>query len=224
MKKAYAYLRVSGRGQIEGDGFKRQEIAIREFARAHDIKIAAVYREEGVSGTSELQGRKALLELLAQQANGVEFVLIEKLDRLARDLMVQENLIGDIQKRGFSLISVAEPDLLQNDPTRKLMRQMMGAIAEYEKMMIVLKLKGARERMKARNGKCEGRKRYGTKTGEAAVVERMKDLRSSGLSFARIAARLNSEGVSTRTNGTWWHGYAVNQILERHRPSGKRVR
>jgi DNA invertase Pin-like site-specific DNA recombinase len=102
---------------------------------------------EGISGTSELHGRKALLELLAKQANGAQIVLIEKLDRLARDLMVQENLIADIQKRGFRLISVAEPDLLENDPTCKLIRQIIGAISEYVKQMIVLKLRGAlRER------------------------------------------------------------------------------
>jgi DNA invertase Pin-like site-specific DNA recombinase len=102
---------------------------------------------EGISGTSELHGRKALLELLAKQANGAQIVLIEKLDRLARDLMVQENLIADIQKRGFRLISVAEPDLLENDLTCKLIRQIIGAISEYVKQMIVLKLRGAlRER------------------------------------------------------------------------------
>jgi DNA invertase Pin-like site-specific DNA recombinase len=61
-----------------------------------------------------------MMEALA--ANGTKLVLIEKLDRLARDLMVQETIIGDLKKRGFELVSVTEPDLLQNDPTRILMR------------------------------------------------------------------------------------------------------
>ncbi len=215
MNRAFAYLRVSGRGQIEGDGFKRQEIAIRAYAEAHGFKVCKVFREEGVSGASELHGRKALLELLTQQANGAQIVLIEKLDRLARDLMVQENLIADIQKRGFRLISVAEPDLLENDPTRKLMRQIIGAISEYEKQMIVLKLRGARERAKARHGKCEGRKLYGTRTGETDVIAQMKALRESGSSFRRIAAVLNVGGTKTRTTGKRWHGSAVSQILKR---------
>ena len=51
MTNAHAYLRVSGKGQVEGDGFTRQLKAIREYAAAHDIKIVNVYREEGVSGT-----------------------------------------------------------------------------------------------------------------------------------------------------------------------------
>jgi DNA invertase Pin-like site-specific DNA recombinase len=215
MNRAFAYLRVSGRGQIEGDGFKRQELAIRAFAEARGFKVSKVFREEGISGASELHGRRALLELLAQQANGAPIVLIEKLDRLARDLMVQENLIADIQKRGFRLISVAEPDLLENDPTRKLMRQIIGAISEYEKQMIVLKLRGSRERAKAQHGKCEGRKLYGTRIGETDVIKRMMELRKTGASFRRIAAALNAEGVKTRTTGKRWHGSAVSQILKR---------
>ena len=53
MKKTHAYLRVSGEGQVEGDGFTRQLKAIRDYAAAHDMKIVSVYREEGVSGTKE---------------------------------------------------------------------------------------------------------------------------------------------------------------------------
>jgi DNA invertase Pin-like site-specific DNA recombinase len=107
MTKAHAYLRVSGKGQVEGDGFTRQLKAIREYAAAHDIKILNVYREEGVSGTKESADRPAWSELVtALHANGVRVVIIEKLDRLARDLMVQETIIADLRKHGFELISV----------------------------------------------------------------------------------------------------------------------
>jgi hypothetical protein len=66
------------------------------------------------------------------------------------------------------------PDLLQDDPSRKLMRQIFGAIAEYEKTMIVLKLRGARQRARARDGRCEGAKPFGALPGEAEVLERIK--------------------------------------------------
>ena len=59
--------------------------------------------------------------------------------------MIQEHIIQDLQRRGIALVSVAEPDLCSDDPTRKLMRQIMGAIAEYDKTMTVLKLRGARQ-------------------------------------------------------------------------------
>src|SRR5579862_4599655 len=112
MQKAFAYLRVSGKAQISGDGFPRQIDAIRRYAKANDIRIIDVFREEGVCGATELENRPALMALFeALAANGTKLVLIEKLDRLARDLMVQETIICDLRKQGFDLISVAEPDL-----------------------------------------------------------------------------------------------------------------
>ena len=152
--------------------------------------------------------------MTALHANGVKLVMVEKLDRLARDLMIQETIIGDLRKNGFDLVSVSEPDLLQDDPSRKLMRQIFGAIAEYEKTMIVLKLRGARQRMKAKSGRCEGAKPFGDLPGEVAVIDRMKALRASGMGFDKIAEELNAEGVNPR-RGLKWYGTSVNKILGR---------
>lgn len=215
MQKAFAYLRVSGKGQVDGDGFTRQLGAIKTYAAAHNIKIVRVFREEGVSGTKDLEDRPALLELMtALHSNGVKSVVVEKLDRLARDLMIQETIIGDLRNNAFDLISVAEPDLLQDDPSRKLMRQIFGAIAEYEKTMIVLKLRGARQRQKARTGRCEGAKLYGELPGEAPILERLRALRASGMGFGKIAGALNADGIKPR-RGVRWGGYTVNKILSR---------
>jgi DNA invertase Pin-like site-specific DNA recombinase len=219
MTKAFAYLRVSGKGQIQGDGFPRQLAAIKGYAQSHEIKIARVFREEGVCGATESADRPAWSELMtALHADGIRTILIEKLDRLARDLMVQEATIADLQKHGFALISVAEPDLMAADPTRILMRQLMGAVAQYDKSQIVLKLRGARQRIKAATGRCEGRKPYGEREGEAAVLERMRQLRASGMAYRKIAALLNTEGVPTRTAGARWRGFTVNGILRHLRP------
>jgi DNA invertase Pin-like site-specific DNA recombinase len=213
MTKAFAYLRVSGKGQVDGDGFPRQLAAIKGYAQSQGIKLVRAFREEGISGATDLENRPALLELLeALAANGTRLVLIEKLDRLARNLMVQETIIADIQKRGFELISVAEPDLLQTDPSRVLMRQVFGAIAQYEKAMIVAKLRAARQRTKARTGRCEGRKPFGYYEGEQQALDRMKALRGAGLGFDRIADVLNTEGFKLRTGQRWW-GRTINNIL-----------
>src|ERR1044072_5160878 len=101
---------------------------------------------------------------------------------------------------------------MASDPTRILMRQMMGALAEYDKSMIVLKLRGARLRKRAKDGRCEGRKPFGYFEGEAAALTRMKELRKEGLGFDRIAVRMNEEGIGTRT-GKPWHGVVINRIL-----------
>jgi len=216
MRKAFAYLRVSGKGQIEGDGFTRQLDAVRKYAAASDLKIVNVYREEGVSGTTDWENRPAFAEMMAAMlSNGTRTVLVERLDRVARDLMVQESIIADFQRKGLEVISVNEPDLCSNDPSRVLMRQMMGAFFQYEKSSLVAKLRGARVRMRVSKGSCEGRKPYGSRKGEAEVISRILALRHTGAAMDTIAETLNSRGIPPR-NGNKWHGSTVRNILLRN--------
>jgi len=201
-------------GQVDGDGFTRQSEAIARYTSNAGISIVQTFREEGVSGAKDLEHRPALQDLLlAIDAGEVRTVLIERLDRLARDLMVQETILGDLRKRGITVISVAEPDLCSDDPSRKLMRQIFGAIAEYDKAMIVLKLRGARQRMKARTGRCEGSKPFGTAEGHRPVIERILSLRGAGMAVDTIAETLNVEGLKSKTGGKWYGSSVRNVIL-----------
>jgi DNA invertase Pin-like site-specific DNA recombinase len=213
--KAYAYLRVSGVSQIEGDGFARQLDSINCYAVSHGITISQTFREEGVSGTRELEHRPALQELIAAIEGGnARIVLIEALNRLARDLMVQETILRDFRRRGIEVISVSEPDLCSDDPSRKLMRQIFGAIAEYDKAMIVLKLRAARRRVKARTGRCEGSKPFGSSDAHQPAMNRILSLRSAGMAVDTIADTLNEEGYKSKTGGRWY-GSSVRNVLMR---------
>jgi hypothetical protein len=78
--------------------------------------------------------------------------------------------------------------------------------------LTVLKLRGARVRKKAKTRRCEGAKPFGSLPGEAAVIERMKALRTAGMGFDRVAAALNAEGIRPR-RGARWHGLTINKIL-----------
>jgi len=203
MKKAYGYIRVSGKGQINGDGFTRQEKAIKDYAKFKGIEIARIYKEKGVSGT--IKNRPALTDMmvsLALNGHGIATVIIEKIDRLARDLMVQETILDDMNKNNVSIISVTDGDLLENDPTRKLVRQVLGAIAEYDKEMTVQKLRAARNRKKALTGKCEGRKSYYESNPE--LIKEIKRLRrkprnGKRMSFKKCVDCLNTSGFKTAT-------------------------
>jgi hypothetical protein len=92
---------------------------------------------------------------------------------------------------------------------------MLGAIAQYDRAMTVLKLRAARKRIKATTGRCEGRKPYGDLPGEHELLERMQDLRDQGWTFDRIAAALNAEGAPTRIAGGRWFGATVAKMLKR---------
>lgn len=212
---AFAYLRVSGRGQVDGDGFPRQLAAIHQYAASNGIVVDRVFREKGVSGTVDGVDRPAWVEMIAAaRAAGVQVIVIEKLDRLARDLMIQERILADLRSRGVTLISTAEPDLCSNDPTRTLLRQIMGAVAQYDKGTIIAKLRVARQRKREQDGRCEGAKRYGAHPGESAVLERIHAMHAAGARFQRIAEALNAEGLAPR-RGARWHPYAVARIARR---------
>jgi DNA invertase Pin-like site-specific DNA recombinase len=210
MTKAFAYLRVSGRGQIDGDGFPRQREAIKRYANAHGIRIVTWFEERGQTGKSEWEARPAWTEMV-QSLNGVETIIVERLDRLARELGVQEYIIRDLTKRHVTLISAAE-ESIDADPTRVLFRQIMGAIAQYDRTMIEAKLKAARVRQRASTGRCEGRKPYGSRPGEQEILDRMRSMRNSGSPYDAIATEFNAGGVPTRM-GRGWFGSTVAKIL-----------
>jgi DNA invertase Pin-like site-specific DNA recombinase len=203
MEKAYGYIRVSGKGQINWDGFARQEKAINDYAVSNGFEIVRIYKEKGVSGT--IKNRPALTDMmisLIQNGRGIHTVIIERIDRLARDLMVQETILDDMNKNDVSIISVTDGDLLENDPTRKLVRQVLGAIAEYDKEMTVQKLRAARNRKKVLTGKCEGRKSYHESNPELiAEIKRLRRKPRNGkrLSIKNCVESLIASGFKTST-------------------------
>lgn len=222
---ALAYLRVSGKAQAgaDRDGFPRQREAIEKFAQRHGYRIVGEYRDEGVSGTRELENRPALGALIDRIAsNGVRVVIVERADRIARDLMIGEIILDEFKKRDARVLTADGQDLTTNDeefPTQKLIRQVLGAVAEFEKTVLVQKLRGARERARRERGRREGVKPFGTFPGEQEAIERMRTLRrkpkrGQRLSFEAIAERLNREGVPTRS-GKPWAKQTIARILGR---------
>lgn len=218
MQKAFSYLRVSGRGQVEGDGFIRQREAIHRYAQVKEIEIADEFRDEGVSGTKELADREGLTCLFDRlDANGVRLVLTERADRVARDLIVGEIILGQFRERGVTVIECEggqDLTVADGDPTRKLIRQILGAISEFDKACIVTKLRAARERIRRREGRCEGPKPFGARLGEESVVVRVKALRELGMTLAAIAEMLRADGAATRT-GACWSAAMVKKIVDR---------
>lgn len=217
--QAVTYVRVSGKGQADGDGPERQRQAIARFAQASKLSVVEEYSDLGVSGTKELSDRPGLARLIDRlESNGVRTVIIERADRLARDLMVQEVILSQFAKIGARILTADGVDLTSSDdPTRRLIRQVLGAVAEFEKNVLVLKLRAARERKRSRGERVEGVKPYGYHPAENAVIERMRQLRRKPakghrLAFNAIAARLNAEGHRNRA-GREWSPQLVHHVL-----------
>ena len=80
-------------------------------------------------------------------SNGVRTIVVETANRFARDLMVQEVGYAMLKERGIELIAADRPDAFLDDtPTSTMIRQILGVVSQFEKAMLVVKLRGARER------------------------------------------------------------------------------
>ena len=87
---------------------------------------------------------------------------METANRFARDLIVQETGYAMLKARAALTWSrpISPMRSLDDTPTANLIRQVLGAVSEFEKAMVVSKLKGARDRKRATGIKVEGRKSY----------------------------------------------------------------
>ncbi|MDO8468160.1 MAG: recombinase family protein [Candidatus Peribacter sp.] len=220
------YSRVSTDGQREGYGIKIQEEKIKAYAEEKGLSVLRMFRDEGVSGA--LKDRPALLQLLnfvdenRKMRLGVCFL---RLDRLSRSLVISEQLIADFQKRRVDVISLEEPDLLSNEPNRKLFRQFKAMMAEYEKEMITARMSAGRlKKVQEGNGYAGGRVAFGFRANgddyvpvpdELAVVREIFSLRrkprnGERLGYQRIAKLLNKKYTAIRTFNAMTVRYIVN--------------
>jgi DNA invertase Pin-like site-specific DNA recombinase len=119
--------------------------------------------------------------------------------RFARDLIVQETGYRLLRNEGIELIAADSPRSFVDDaPTAALIRQVLGAVSQFEKAGLVAKLRGARERRRREHGKCEERKSHAE--ARPNVVKLAKRLRRASpktgerMSLRKIAAALAEAG------------------------------
>ena len=174
LSKAVAYLRTSSAANTgaDKDFEKRQRVAIERFAKSAGFEIVDFYYDEAVSGADHVTTRPGFAAMMERIAgNGVRTIIVETANRFARDLIVQETGYAMLKESGIDLIAADKPDAFLDDtPTANLIRQVLGAVSQFEKAMIVTKLKGARDRKRATGVKVEGRKSYIEKEGGPELV------------------------------------------------------
>jgi len=191
--KAFAYLRTSSAANVgqDKDSDTRQRLTIQAYADAHDIEIAGEFYDAHVKGAEPVNARPGFAKMLATIAgNGVRMILVESASRFARDLIIAETGFAHLRDLGIALIAVDDPDAFTEEtPTKTMIRQILGAVAQFEKASLVAKLKGARDRKRAATGRCEGRKPAPEAARKLAI-----DLHTEGCSLRVIAAKLAANG------------------------------
>jgi DNA invertase Pin-like site-specific DNA recombinase len=202
--KAVAYFRTSSITNVgeDKDTLKRQREAVTHFSKGVGYEIVAEFCDDAVKGSDPVDQRPGFAAMLDRIAgNGLRTIIVETASRFARDLIVQETGFRFLQGLGVTLIAADSPDAFLDDtPTAVLIRQVLGAVSQFEKAALVAKLRGARQRKKATTGKCEGRKSYFELNPEAvALAKRLHrypvDKRKRSL--RDIAAELEAAGHVT---------------------------
>jgi DNA invertase Pin-like site-specific DNA recombinase len=214
MQKAIAYYRTSSAANVgpDKDSEARQRLAVETFARRAGYEIVESYYDAAVSGADALDARPGFADALRRIAsNGVRTIIVETASRFARDLIVAETSFRRLRDAGITLIAADAPNsFLDDTPTSAFIRQVLAAVQELDKAMVVNKLKGARQRKRASGVKVEGRKAYAEAV--PATVDRAKALKAEGLTLRQVADRLASAGHKTKA-GTSYQFTAVGRMI-----------
>lgn len=202
-RKAVAYARTSSAANTgdDKDSQKRQLVAMEAYAARHGVEMVADFYDVAVSGADHLGTRRGFGDLLAflDENPDVRTIIVETANRFARDLIVQETGYALLKARGIDLVAADSPGaFLEDTPTAIMVRQILGAVSQFEKASIVAKLRGARERKKLATGKCEGRKSHAEVRPEAVALAKRLRRRSPKTgerrSYRAISAELAAAG------------------------------
>jgi DNA invertase Pin-like site-specific DNA recombinase len=210
MKTACAYYRTSSATNADGDSRPRQEAAIKAYAEANGIAIVREFYDAAVSGADPVEGRPGFADMMGYMiGNGARIVLVENASRFARDLTVQ--LLGHalLKKHGIELIPVDAPTYFTDEtPTARMVRSILGAVSQFEKEALVLKLRKARERSARLGGNPNWLQ------VPAATVQAAKAAQARGLSLRAIASELAAAGYNS-PSGKQYGPQSVKRMLAR---------
>ncbi len=219
------YLRVSTDEQADsGAGLDGQLDACQRFADRAGGDLVGPFSDEGISGAKGLDDRPQLLAAIAELSRG-DVLLVAKRDRLGRDPILVAMIESAVKRKGARVVSAAGEGTDSDDPSSVLMRRLVDAFAEYERLLIGARTRAALQ-AKIRRGQRCGAVRFGYDLGpdgatlvenqaEQAIIDRIRALQSQGKSLRTIADELNRECVPTKEGRAGWKHTAVKRILAR---------
>ena len=182
------YARVS---TCNGQDPEMQLRELREYAVRRGWTIATEYVDQGVSGSKE--SRPQLNQLMTDaHRRKFDAVLVWKIDRFGRSLKHLVNALADLCAYGVAFVSFRD-NIDLSTPSGRLMFQIIGAMAEFERSLI-------QERVKAglRNARAKGKK-FGRPRAQVDAG-RVAELRRDGFSWSQVCRTLNvSKGSAQRS-------------------------
>ena len=232
------YLRVSSEEQREAGTIQTQREFLLRHAERSGFEVVEMYADDGISGTVPLHKRPEGARLLNDAAAGAfQTVLLYKLDRLGRTQLGILNAADKLERMGVALRSATE-HFETVSPQGRLMFQLMGSFAEFERETIKERTRHGLHRA-WRNGRQTGTIPYGytiAKDGslalvpeQAQVVRQIFENIAAGATLYSEVKRLNTLGIpppgwryrrKKHLPGTCWKEPTVHDMLHRRAYSG----
>ena len=224
MEKAVCYIRVSTEEQVRGGvSLAAQEEKLKAYCKLVGLQIAAIIREEGVSGGKPLATRPCgedLLRLVTRKK--VKHVVALKLDRLFRDAedALHQTKVWDANGVALHLVDMGGQTVNTATAMGRYFLTMMAGFAELERNLIAERTEAALAHKKAHR-EVYSPTPYGFDREEGALkvnpeeqktVAMIKKLRKKGYTLRQIADELNRMTVPTKQGGRWYAS-TVNYIL-----------
>ncbi|MBK3584284.1 recombinase family protein [Streptomyces sp. MBT57] len=219
---------------VDGYGLPAQKADGQQWAkRQTEPRVRIVHmvsdgdEKGGKSGTSLLDERPGLMEAVEWVADGrADGILAPNLDRLARELTVQEAVLSYVWALGGRVFTADHGEHLEDDasdPMRTAMRQMRGVFHQLDRGLIVKRLTEGRTAKAAKGGYAYGAPRFGQvvvdgeltdEDKESAIVRKMEKWRDEeGLGIRAICARANARDDMPAKRGGKWHPTTVARLL-----------
>jgi DNA invertase Pin-like site-specific DNA recombinase len=198
--RAVGYRRVSTIEQADsGAGLAAQQTIIEAEAARRGWVLVEVHTDEAASGKS-LVGRVALESAITAAESGrADVLVVAKLDRLSRSLLDFANLMARAQSNGWNLVAL-DLGIDLSTPAGEFLASVMASAAQWERRII-----GQRTREGMAAKKAAGVRLGPPRRLPDHIAKKIIGLRSSGISWARVAEILNELGVPTALNGRQWY-------------------
>lgn len=221
-REVVGYIRVSSEEQAKsGLSLEHQENKVKAYATTYDLVIGTVYRDEAKSAKN--LERPGMQKILAGIEDGsIGQVVIAKLDRLTRSVGDLSRLLALFKQKDVVISSVSE-NLDTSSASGKMVVQMIGVIAEWERDTIAERTRAALSVKRSKGEKLGGIVPYGYRAKDGMLIEDSKErgilrgileARGEGRGYTDIAAGLNQMGVKPR-QGLRWYASTVRSICLR---------
>jgi DNA invertase Pin-like site-specific DNA recombinase len=215
-RTAVTYYRTSSATNVgaDKDSLPRQQDAVQAYAAANGIEVVREFYDAAVSGADPVMSRPGFADMLAYMlGNGARTVLVENASRFARDLAVQIAGHDLLKGHGITLVPVDAPNhFLDETPTATMVRSILGAVSQFEKEALVMKLRKARERKRRDTGRCEGNPAW--KPVPEATVRAARDAHERGLTLRRVSAELAAAGLVS-PSGKAYGAQSIKRMVTR---------